>query len=81
MKDTLMVYYSLNGNTAFVAEELMKHIDMDVERLKVRNEPKASGFGKFLAGGAAALRGTDPGLWPVNADPREYYEIVIAFPV
>lgn len=81
MKDTLMVYYSLNGNSAFAAEELMKHIDMDVERLKVRNEPKTRGFGKFLKGGAAALRGSDPGLWTVAADPQEYYEIVIAFPV
>ena len=81
MKDTLMVYYSLNGNTAFAAEELEKHIDMDVERLRVKEEPKATGFGRFLKGGAAALRGTDPGLYPVSVNVRDYYDIILAFPV
>ena len=81
MKSTLMVYYTLDGNTGFVAKKLYGLIDMDVERLKVTKEPPKSGPGKILAGGRSALRKEDPGLIPLAADVGSYYDIVIAFPV
>ncbi len=81
VKDTLMVYYSFEGNTGFVASELLKHMDMDVERIKVQQEPPKKGLAKFLHGGKSALRHEDPGLIPLQANVNDYYDIVIAFPV
>ena len=81
MKDTLLVYYSFEGNTAFAAELLSGLMPMDVVRLQVKNEPPKTGLGKFLRGGKSALFQEDPGLLPVNVDVRDYYDIILAFPV
>ena len=79
--DTLLVYYSFEGNTAYAAEEIAKLMPMDVCRLHVKNEPPRSGLKKFLHGGKSALFHEDPGLEPVSVDVSSYYDIILAFPV
>lgn len=81
MKKTLMVYYSLNGNTACAAEFLGQYPEIDTERLLVEKEPPKKGFGKFLLGGKSALMKQDPGLKPLTNDPEDYDNIIIGFPV
>ena len=81
MKDTLLVYYSFEGNTAFAAKLLSGLMPMDVVRLKVKKEPPKTGLGKLLQGGKSALFQEDPGLFPVDVDIRDYYDINLAFPV
>lgn len=81
MKDTLLIYYSFEGNTGFAAKELAKHLDVDVERLKVTVEPPKKGLAKFLHGGKSALRHEDPGLIPLQNNVNDYYDIILAFPV
>ena len=81
MNDTLLIYYSFEGNTEFVAKTLTEKLKVDVERLQVTNEPPHSGLGKFLRGGKSALMQEDPGLKPVTANVKDYYDIIIAFPV
>lgn len=80
MKETLMLYYSLEGNTAYVAQ-LAERSGLGAERLRVEKEPPKKGLGKFLRGGKDALMKADPGLLPIQADPAGYENILLAFPV
>lgn len=81
MEKTLLIYYSLEGNTGFVAEVLGKYENVDVEQLKPQKEPPKNGFGKFLIGGKDALFQSDPKLLPVKADVNAYSDIILAFPI
>ncbi len=81
MKDTLLLYYSFEGNTQYAAKRLAAHMEMDVERLVVDKEPPKTGIAKILQGGKSALRREDPGLHPIRSDIMDYYDIIIAFPV
>ena len=81
MSDTLLIYYTFEGNTGFVADELQKRIDLVTERLRVEREPPKKGLGKFLHGGKSALMGEDPGLLPLQNDPAAFPGIILAYPV
>ena len=81
MADTLLVYYTFEGNTGFVADELRKRLGLATERLRVEHEPPKKGLGKFLRGGKSALMGDDPGLLPLQNDPAAFSVIIIAYPV
>ena len=81
MADTLLIYYTFEGNTGFVADELQKRLDLAVERLRVEREPPKKGLGKFLRGGKSALTGEDPGLLPLRNDPAAFSGIILAYPV
>ena len=81
MADTLLIYYTFEGNTGFVADELQKRLDLAVERLRVEHEPPKKGLGKFLRGGKSALTGEDPGLLPLRNDPAAFSGIILAYPV
>ena len=81
MADTLLVYYTFEGNTGFVADELRKRFGLATERLRVEHEPPKKGLGKFLRGGKSALMGEDPGLLPLQNDPAAFSGIILAYPV
>jgi len=81
MKKSLLIYYTLEGNTGFVADILNQYDEIDVEQLKPQKEPPKDGFGKFLIGGKSALFQSDPKLLPVKAEVDEYENIILAFPV
>ena len=81
MKDTLLLYYSFDGNTDYVARIMADRMPMDVERLKVDKEPPKTGIKKLLEGGKSALMQEDPGLHPIRSDIRQYYDVILAFPV
>lgn len=81
MKDTLFVYYSLEGNTAFVAETAAAEKEMDVERLIPEKEPPKKGFGKFFWGGSSVVMRETPDLEPLKYDNGSYSTIIIGFPV
>ena len=81
MADTLLIYYTFEGNTGFVADELEKRLDLVTERLRVEHEPPKKGLGKFLRGGKSALMGEDPGLLPLQNDPVAFSGIILAYPV
>ena len=81
MAGTVLVYYTFEGNTGFVADELRKRLDLAMERLRVEHEPPKKGLGKFLRGGKSALMGEDPGLLPLQNDPAAFPGIILAYPV
>lgn len=81
MAKTLMLYYTFEGNTGFVAEEAAKNMDVTVERLRVEKEPPKKGLGKFLHGGKSALAQDDPGLLPLENDPADFDTVIVAYPI
>jgi len=78
---TLIVYYSLEGNTEYAAEVLAEKLGADTLRLVPVKKYPDSGFRKFLWGGKSAVMAETPELEPYSLDPRTYERILIGFPV
>ncbi len=81
MAKTLMLYYTFEGNTGFVAEQMKADMDLTVERLIAENEPPRKGLGKFLRGGMRAKLRSDPAPFPVYNDPAKFDNVILAFPI
>ena len=78
---TVIVYYSLEGNTAFAAEKIADALGADTLRLKPVKEYPKSGFKKFLWGGKSAVMSETPRLEPYTFHGEDYDLIVFGFPV
>jgi flavodoxin len=78
---TLVVYYTLEGNTHYAAKKIASELGADVLRLKpVKTYPK-KGFRKFFWGGKSAVMAETPELQPYEFDASLYDRIVFGFPV
>ena len=78
---TLIVYYSLEGNTAQTAEQIAEATGADLLRLRPVKAYPSGGFAKFFWGGKSAVMAETPKLEAYDADPAEYDRIVFGFPV
>ena len=78
---TAVVYYSLEGNTDFVAHEISRCIGADLIRIEPEKEYPSRGVRKFLRGGKSAISGSTPALKPFDFDPDKYDTVVIGSPV
>lgn len=77
----LVVYYSFDGNTKFVAETMAKTIGADLLELKPKNEMKSHGFLKIFRGGRQVFKKEKPELLPFDKRPEDYDLIFIGTPV
>ncbi|MBR1854103.1 MAG: flavodoxin [Lachnospiraceae bacterium] len=80
MKD-LVVYYSLEGNTEYVANKIRDRIGADTLRLVPKKAYHDKGFAKFFWGGKSAVMAEKPELEEYHVDLVEYDRIIFAFPV
>ena len=78
---TLIVYYSLEGNTEYAANKIAEVCEFDTLRLVPVKEYPASGFKKFFWGGKSAVMAETPELEPYMFDADSYDRIVFGFPV
>ena len=78
---TALVYYSLDGNCAFAAEQIKKQLDAELIRLHTLDEKKRSFIGKLFWGCGMVFRGKKPKLKPWTFDPQRYELIIIGMPV
>lgn len=78
---TLIVYYSLEGNTEYVAERIAEACGFDTLRLMPVKKYPDSGFRKFFWGGKSAMMAETPELEPYSFDAGSYDRIVFGFPV
>ncbi|GHV79909.1 flavodoxin [Spirochaetia bacterium] len=78
---TLIVYFSYDGNSAVVAEELKKATDADVLELKTEDEKVRTGFAKYAWGGKQVLTHARPKLKPYTVTIEDYDRIIIGGPV
>ena len=78
---TLVIYYSYDGNTDFIATTIAKHIRADVLRLEPVGEKKVKGFMKFIWGGKQVFSKEKPQLRPFKKNPDDYEFLIIGTPV
>lgn len=80
---TAIIYYSMSGNTAYVANILKEQLDREVDLIEIK-PVKAfpdSGFKKFLWGGKSAVMAQKPKLQEYTFEADQYDNIIIGFPV
>jgi len=81
MKKILIVYYSLTGNTQFIAEALRDSIDADILELKPIKELKAGSGTRFMWGGFQSTMKKTPELMDFDINPLEYDLVILGTPV
>ena len=78
---TAVVYYSLDGNCAFVAEQIKTELNAELIQLYTQDDKKRRGFIKILWGGGMVFKRIKPPLKPYTFDPAAYDLIIIGAPV
>ena len=80
MKD-LIVFYSLEGNTAYAANKIRERIEADLLRLVPKKAYPQKGFAKFFWGGKSAVMAEKPALQPYEFRAEDYDCVILGFPV
>lgn len=78
---TLVVYYSLEGNTEYVAEQIKEATGADLLKLVPKKAYHDKGFAKFFWGGKSAIMAEKPALEAYDVDLTAYERIIFGFPV
>ncbi len=78
---TIVVYYSLEGNTAWAAEKIAAALGADTLRLQPKKAYPNSGFQKFFWGGKSAVMAEKPALQPYEFRAEDYDCVILGFPV
>lgn len=78
---TLVVYFSLEGNTDYVAGKIAERTGAGLLRLRPKKEYRDKGFSKFIWGGKSAIMAETPALEPYDVDLTSYERIIFGFPV
>ena len=78
---TLIAYFSLEGSTAYIAEELARRLGADTLRLRPLEAYHTGGFKKYFWGGKSAVMGEAPELESYDIDPAGYDLVVLGTPV
>ncbi len=78
----LVIYYSLQGNTRFIAEGLAEELGADLIRLTTEDEPQGKSTLKSILWLIwQRLCGKLPTLDPLEIDMQDYSKIVLGSPV
>ena len=78
---TLVVFYSLEGNTEYVAGKIAEKLGADTLKLIPKKAYSDKGFSKFFWGGKSAVMAEKPELEPYHVDLSSYDQIIFGFPV
>ena len=78
---TIVVYYSLEGNTDYAAGLIAKSLGADTLRLYAKKAYPTVGFKKFFWGGKSAIMGETPALEDYVFDSEKYDRVIFGFPV
>ncbi|MBD3227188.1 MAG: flavodoxin [Candidatus Lokiarchaeota archaeon] len=81
MTKILVVYYSLTGNTKFIAEIITEILDADILSLKPIKELNPDSSFKYFWGGFQTLMKRKPTLEEYDINPENYELIVLGTPV
>ena len=78
---TAIVYYSMSGNTKYVADKIAEKIDADIIRIEPVKAYPDQGAKKFIWGGKSAVMGETPALQPYEFSAEKYERIILGTPV
>jgi len=76
-----VVYYSLNGSCALIAQEIKARLDADLLRLHMEDEKPRNSFAKFFWAIGVMKRKKKAILKPYTFSPAAYDLIIIGAPV
>lgn len=78
---TAIVYYSMSGNTKYVADKIAERIEADMIRIDPVKAYPDKGTKKFIWGGKSAVMGEKPALHPYEFNAEKYDRIILGTPV
>jgi len=78
---TAVIYYTLDGNCALVAQEIKAQMNADLIRLQTKDDKKRGKIGKMLWGCGMVFSRKKPPLKPYIFDASAYDLIIIGAPV
>ncbi len=78
---SIVVYYSLEGNTSYAAGRIAMELGADLLRLHPVKEYPTGGLRKILWGGKSAVMSETPALKPYYFDIDSYDRVILGFPV
>ena len=78
---TAIVYYSMSGNTKYVADKIAERIEADMIRIDPVKAYPDKGAKKFIWGGKSAVMGETPALRPYEFNVEKYDGIILGSPV
>ena len=78
---TVIVYYSMGGNTEYAAGRIAGALGADTLRLSPEKAYPDSGFKKFFWGGKSAVMAETPKLVPYAFDAAAYERVILGFPI
>ena len=76
-----IVFYSMSGNTEYVANEISKKVDVDLIKIEPEKTYPDSGMKKFFWGGKSAIMGETPNLKSYDFNSNKYDLIIFGTPV
>ncbi len=77
---SLVIYFSLTGNTQYIAESIAEAVGADLLELQPA-KPYPAGFLRYLIGGMQAMFKAKPALKPLDKNPADYDLWFIGTPV
>lgn len=78
---SIIIYYSLEGNTKYAAELMAKILDSDLLELTPEKPIKSLGFSKYIWGGKQVVMNEKPKLKPYIYNPDQYDLTILASPI
>ena len=78
---TAIVYYSMSGNTKYVADKIAEKIEADIIRIEPVKVYPDKGANRFVWGGVSAVIGEKPALHPYECNVEKYDRIILGTPV
>lgn len=79
--NTLVIYFSFDGNTKFIAEKIAETLNADMIELNTSKKYPREGFGKYFFGGKSVIFGEKPELTNTDIDLSRYKTIIMGTPV
>ncbi|MEG0307233.1 MAG: flavodoxin [Clostridium sp.] len=83
MSNTLVVFYSLDGNSKLIGEEIKNILNCDILELKPIKDlnPNSFKLSKYLWGGKQIIMNKAPELNPYTIDLKKYDNLFIGSPI
>jgi len=81
MSKTAIIYYSMSGNTEFIAKQIAKKTNADLIKIAPEKAFPSSGAKKFIWGGKSAVMKETPKLLPYDFDVDKYDRIIFGTPI
>jgi flavodoxin len=77
----LVIFYSLEGNTRFIAEGIKEITGADLLELKPIKNIDSGKFMKYIWGGRQVITGKKPALKSIDKNPDDYDLIFLGSPI